>query len=66
MVLLTPGLLTDLLGFLCLIPATRGMIRAQAWRALTRAVQQGRGDIHVSYGRPPYADPNVIDHDSER
>jgi UPF0716 protein FxsA len=66
LVLITPGLLTDVLGFLCLIPATRRVIRAQVWRILTRAVEQGRADIHVSYGGPPYRDPDVIDHDPDR
>lgn len=66
MVLITPGLLTDIVGFLCLIPATRRMIRAQAWRAITRAVEQGRADVHVTYGPPPSRDPDVIDHDPDR
>lgn len=63
MVLITPGLLTDIVGFLCLIPATRRMIRAQAWRAITRAVEHGRADVHVTYGPPPSRAPEVIDHD---
>ncbi|MBA2556795.1 MAG: FxsA family protein [Chloroflexi bacterium] len=48
-VLLTPGVLTDILGFLCLIPATRRVIRAALWRALTRAVRQGRTGVHVTF-----------------
>lgn len=62
MVLVTPGVLTDIVGFLCLIPATRRMIRAQAWRLLTRLVEQGRADVHVTYNPAPYRDrPDVLD-----
>lgn len=60
-VLITPGVLSDLVGFLCLIPATRRLIRAQAWRALTRAVEQGRAGVHVAYDPAPYRDPDVIE-----
>jgi UPF0716 protein FxsA len=65
-VLITPGLLTDVAGFLCLLPTTRRLIRAQAWRVLTRAVEQGRANIHVSYDSRPYPDHQVIDHDPDR
>ncbi len=65
-VLITPGLLTDIVGFLCLVPATRRLIRAQAWRVLTRAVEQGRADIHVTYSPPPYQDRDVSDQDPDR
>jgi UPF0716 protein FxsA len=44
--LITPGILTDIFGFLCLIPFTRRLIKAFVWQRLERAVRQGR--IHVS------------------
>ena len=65
-VLITPGILTDIAGFLCLLPVTRGWIRAALWRAVTRAVHERRAAMHVSYGpgRPP--DPPVVDWDTSR
>lgn len=45
-VLITPGFLTDALGFLCLVPAFRRLIKNMLWRRLKRAVQEGR--VHVS------------------
>jgi UPF0716 protein FxsA len=47
--LMTPGLLTDVFGFLCLIPATRRLIRQAAWRRLERMagiVRTERYDRH--------------------
>lgn len=38
--LITPGLLTDALGFLCLIPASRKLIKSLLSRKLRRAVRQ--------------------------
>ncbi|MDP6372076.1 MAG: FxsA family protein [Vicinamibacterales bacterium] len=46
-VLMTPGLLTDLAGFLCLIPATRRAIKAMVRRRLEQAVRQGRAQVVV-------------------
>ena len=43
--LITPGLLTDTFGFLCLIPTTRTMIRSLLWRWLQRHLQAGRIDF---------------------
>ena len=45
-VLVTPGLITDVLGFLCLIPITRIPIRNWAARRLKRMVEDG--NIHVT------------------
>ncbi|MDY7092017.1 MAG: FxsA family protein [Acidobacteriota bacterium] len=45
-VLMTPGVLTDALGFLCLVPATRRVIKAWLWRRLERAVR--RGSVRVT------------------
>ncbi len=41
-VLITPGVLTDALGFLCLIPASRKIIKKMLWRWLESAVHDGR------------------------
>lgn len=42
--LLTPGLLTDLLGFSLLIPQTRGFFKSAAYRYLNR--RQSEGKLH--------------------
>jgi len=43
--LITPGILTDIAGFLCLVPATRRSIRALLSQAFIRAA--GRGMVTV-------------------
>jgi UPF0716 protein FxsA len=43
--LVTPGVLTDVFGFLCLSPGFRGIIKAQLQRAFERGVE--RQQIHV-------------------
>jgi UPF0716 protein FxsA len=43
--LITPGILTDIVGFLCLVPATRRSIRSRLSRAFIRAA--GRGTVTV-------------------
>jgi UPF0716 protein FxsA len=65
-VLITPGVLTDIAGFLCLVPATRRLIRAQLWRAFSRAVQQRRAAIHVTFDDRAYADPPLGRTDIDR
>jgi UPF0716 protein FxsA len=57
--LVTPGVLTDVFGFLCLIPVTRRYMRALLWRTITRAVRRGhtRVDVHVGSGFPPDSPP---------
>ena len=49
-VLITPGVLTDFVGFLVLIPATRGWIKAYLWKRIERAVKQGPARVHVDFG----------------
>ena len=46
-VLMTPGFLTDVAGFLCLIPATRRAIKRVVRRRLERAAREGRARIVV-------------------
>ncbi|MCH9648455.1 MAG: FxsA family protein [Deltaproteobacteria bacterium] len=53
-VLLTPGVLTDLFGFLCLIPATRRVIRAGLKRWL--GTFAAKGNFRFT---PPSGGPSV-------
>jgi len=46
-VLLTPGFLTDAVGFILLIPATRGFIRKKIQRLIRRKIESG--DIHIFF-----------------
>ena len=41
-VLMTPGVLTDALGFLLLIPQTRKLLRGLVWRQVERMMQNGQ------------------------
>ena len=45
-VLITPGVLTDLFGFLCLVPAFRRPLKRYAKRRFERAVREGT--VHVN------------------
>ena len=47
-VLLTPGVLTDIVGFLCLVPAFRQFLRALLWRKLRQWVEQNRVQVSVN------------------
>jgi len=47
-VLLTPGVLTDILGFLCLVPAFRQFLKAMLWRKLRHWVEQNRVQVSVN------------------
>ena len=54
-VLMTPGILTDILGFLCLVPATRALIKARLRKTLERAAREGRAHVVVDIQTPdPY------------
>ncbi len=44
--LVTPGVLTDAFGFLCLVPAFRRVVKRELQRRFERAVREGR--VHVS------------------
>lgn len=54
-VLITPGVLTDIAGFLCLIPYTRRLIKGVLRRRFERAVREGRVRVsmHLSEFGPP-------------
>lgn len=47
-VLMTPGVLTDLFGFLCLVPAFRTMLKRYLRRRFESAAQSGRVHVTVS------------------
>lgn len=47
--LMTPGFLTDLFGFACLIPAGRRIIRSTLWKRVERAVREGQVNIVVGH-----------------
>lgn len=51
--LLTPGIVTDLAGFLLLVPATRALIRRRAARALERRIAEGSVRLGIFIGGPP-------------
>ena len=55
--LLTPGFLTDVIGFLCLIPFTRQTIIAWAIKNMTVTTS----GFYQSTSRQPPNDPNVIE-----
>jgi len=65
--LMTPGILTDTLGCLFLIPATRRIIKKVIWVRVQRMIQNGQ-IITGSYQGQPYRPPReedvtIIDHD---
>ena len=53
-VLITPGVLTDLVGFLCLVPACRRLLKRFLKRRFERAVQEGT--IGVTMASAPAGD----------
>ena len=47
-VLITPGVLTDLVGFLCLVPACRRLLKRHLKRRFERAVRVGTVGVTVA------------------
>ena len=45
--LVTPGVLTDAFGFLCLVPAFRRVVKRALLRRLERAAQEGQVEVRV-------------------
>ena len=48
--LVTPGILTDAFGLLCLVPAFRGVAKGLLWRRLEHAVREQRIRMEVHFG----------------
>lgn len=48
--LLTPGFVTDALGFACLFPPTRRLFLRQLLRSITLRARQGGGSVHIIDG----------------
>jgi UPF0716 protein FxsA len=67
--LITPGILTDIFGFLCLIPSFRKILKRYLWTRIKRSIEEGRMQMSVQVNdyvtRPPdrqsHDNPNVID-----
>lgn len=49
-VLMTPGVLTDVCGFLCLVPAFRGRLKRYLRRRFEGAVRRGDATLSVDFG----------------
>jgi UPF0716 protein FxsA len=43
--LVTPGILTDAFGFMCLVPGFRGLVKRELWRRLKRSIENRQ--VHV-------------------
>ena len=65
--LVTPGVLTDAVGFLLLIPLTRMGLKRHMRKRFEKSVKEGRTNIHVHFDGKRSEDPPgrgvVIDHD---
>ena len=48
-VLITPGVLTDLVGFLCLVPACRRLLKRYLKRRFESAVREGTVGVTVAF-----------------
>lgn len=59
--LLTPGILTDAVGFLLLIPASRSVLKSFVWKRLKKAVQEGRMRYEVHVDRESWSRSQPID-----
>jgi UPF0716 protein FxsA len=59
--LITPGVITDAIGFLCLIPATRRGIKALVWKWFEHKVHAGQAQVYVftSGQQPPRRDSDI-------
>jgi UPF0716 protein FxsA len=51
--LVTPGVLTDAAGFLCLVPAFRQAVKRELLRRLEKAARDGRLEVRI-YGEPDW------------
>jgi UPF0716 protein FxsA len=51
--LLTPGVLTDLVGFAMLLPGSRGWLKRRLTARVRRMVEAGRANLTIYYDEPP-------------
>lgn len=49
--LVTPGLITDIFGFLCLVPGLRGVIKRRLRRRFERAIIDGSSGLFIRIRR---------------
>ena len=60
--LITPGLLTDVAGFLCLVPVTRSLAKRALQRRFERAVREQHINVSAEFhGTRPNARPPIHD-----
>ena len=64
--LLTPGFLTDIVGFSCLIPGVRSVIKRFAQARVERAVREGKAGVFVQMGSAPWQSPGSDLDDKDR
>ena len=64
--LLTPGFLTDIVGFSCLIPGVRSVIKRFARARVERAVREGNVGVFVGGGGVPWQQPRSDLDDKDR
>jgi UPF0716 protein FxsA len=64
--LMTPGFLTDLVGFLCLVPGFRSVLKGAAWKRLERSVKQGRTGLFVQFGQHGMPNTSQSDRDPSK
>lgn len=58
--LVTPGVITDATGFLCLIPATRRVVKAAVWKWFESKVRSGKAQVYVfTAGQPPRREGDI-------
>lgn len=60
-VLMTPGVLTDACGFLCLVPAFRRWLKGVLKQRFERAVERGDATFTVGFGGRAYGGREVRD-----
>jgi UPF0716 protein FxsA len=54
--LVTPGVLTDAFGFLCLIPGFRALVKGEVVRRFEKAVEENRVHFHYTESSIPRSD----------
>ncbi len=48
--LMTPGFLTDTVGFLCLVPTFRTVFKRFLWKRLEKVIREGRAGVFIRFG----------------